>query len=181
MVKENIEVEVRSFISRKKYNHLLKYFKKNGKFLGKDNQITYYFSGPKDLRIQKTGKLSKLWLKSGKIHEKYRQDIVVRCNKEDFENLDKLLSGLGFKVKIKWFRKRNEFLWKGTRVCLDWTRGYGYIIELEKMTTEKNKEKVYRDLLQKLRELNIKLTPKEIFDKKFSYYKNNWRKLIKPR
>lgn len=33
------------------------------------------------------------------------------------------------------------------------------------------------DLKDKLKELGIELTPKEEFDKKFEYYKKNWRQL----
>lgn len=176
--KNNIEIEVRSFITKKQYENFLKHFKKKGKFLGKDNQVTYYFSGSKDLRIQKTDKLSKFWLKSGKIHDKYREDIVVNCHRNDFEKLEKLFSKLGFKVKIKWFRLRNEFLWQGIKVSVDFTKGYGYIIELEKMGTTKDKEKIHRLLVKKLKELGIKTTSKKEFDKKFNYYKRNWQKLI---
>jgi len=170
--KNNIEVEARSFITKKQYEDFLKFFRKKGKFLGRDKQITYYLSGPKDLRIQKTNKFSKLWLKDGKIHAKYRQDIEIRCAREDFEKLEELLLKLGYKVQIKWSRVRNDFLWKGIRVSVDWTRGYGYIIELEKRGREKDKEKIYQSLLKKLKELGIKLTPKKEFDKKFNYYKN---------
>lgn len=174
----NIEIEVRSFIAKSQHQRLLKFFKKHGKFLGKDNQITYYFSGPKDLRIQKTDKYAKLWLKGGKIHAKYREDIEVHCQKEDFEKLEELLLKLGYNVQIKWFRARNDFLWKGIRVSVDFTKGYGYIIELEIRGEEKNKEIIYRRLLKALEELGIKLTLKKEFDQKFNYYRKNWRKLI---
>lgn len=177
-LKNNIEVEVRSFITKKQYENFLKYFKTNGKFLGKENQITYYLAGPNDLRIQKTNNLAKLWLKGGKIHAKFREDIVVRCDREDFEKLEELLLKLGYKVQIKWFRTRNDFLWKSIRVSVDFTRGYGYIIELEKMAAEKDKEKIYHFLLGKLKTLGIKPTPKQELDKKFNYYKKNWGKLI---
>ncbi len=176
---KNIEVEVRSFINKKQYQDLLKFFRKNGKFLRKENQTTYYFSGKQDLRIQKTDKLAKLWLKGGKIHENYREDIFIECRKEDFEKLEKLLSKLGFKIKIKWFRKRNDFLWKGIKISVDFTKGYGYIIELEKFASEKDKKKIYQILIKKLKYLDIKLTSKAEFNKRFNYYKNNWRKLIK--
>ena len=63
---------------------------------------------------------------------------------------------------------------------LDNTKGYGKIIELEKIGTEKNKEKIYNDLKAKLLTLGIKkITPKKEFDKKFKYYKNNWQKILK--
>lgn len=177
-MQNNIEVEARSFVNKKQYGNLLKYFKKNGKFLGRENQITYYFSGPKDLRIQKTDKGCKLWLKGGRIHDKYREDIVVEHRKKDFEKLKELLLSLGFKIQIKWLRLRNDFLWKKIKISVDYTRGYGYILELEKMAGRGDKEKTYQGLLKKMKELGIALTPKKEFDKKFNYYKKNWQKLI---
>jgi len=176
---KNIEVEIRSFISKNQYQKLLRFFRREGKFLDKEKQTTYYFSGPKDLRIQKTDNYSKIWLKDGKIHSKFRQDIEAKCRKEDFENLEEILFSLGFKVQIKWFRIRSDFYWKGIKVSLDFTKGYGYIVELEKMAEKKEKEKTYELLIKRLKELDIKITPKKEFDKKFNYYKNNWQKILK--
>jgi len=175
---QNIEVEVRSFISKSQYQNLLDFFKKNGKFLGDDYQITYYFSGKNDLRIQKNNNFAKLWLKSGKIHDNAREEIEVKFNRNDFDKLEKLLLALGYKVEIKWFRKRNKFQWKNIKVTVDFTKGYAYIIELEKLSTAKNKDKVYQNLLNQFSSLKIELTPKKEFEKKFNYYKNNWEKLI---
>ncbi len=176
---KNIEVEVRSFISKEKYEELLNFFKRKAKFLKEDYQITYYFSGNNDLRIQKNNFFSKIWLKKGKIHDKYREEIEIICKREDFEKLYELFLALGYEVEIKWFRKRHAFEWNGINVMVDYTKGYGYIIELEKMCSDEEKESVYEELKQKLIQLGVKLTPKEEFEKKFEYYKKNWKKLIK--
>lgn len=173
----DIEVEVRSFISEDQYNKLLGFMQKNAKLIKKDNQITYYFSGDNDLRIQKNDFFSKIWLKKGKIHDPHRKEIELKFSKEKFGQLEKLFLSLGYEIDIKWFRKRHLFGWNDIEVAVDFTKGYGYIIELEKMSDEKDKEKVYEFLKNKLEELNVNLTPKEEFDKKFSYYKENWRKL----
>ncbi|HEB01454.1 MAG TPA: CYTH domain-containing protein [Candidatus Portnoybacteria bacterium] len=175
---KNIEVEVRSFISKSQYYNLLKYFKKQGKFLGRDCQITYYFSGKSDLRTQKNKNLAKLWLKGGRIHDNHRKEIEIRFNRKDFDKLEELLITLGYKVEIKWFRTRNDFLWKGTKVAVDYTKGYGYIIELERMVGPRNKNRVYQKLLEQLNQLKINLTPKKEFEQKFRYYKRNWPSLI---
>ena len=179
VIKLDIEVEVRSFISEKQYSELLEFMQKNAKLLKKDNQITYYFSGDNDLRIQKNDFFSKIWLKKGNIHDPHRKEIELKFDKEKFEQLEKLFLSLGYQIDIKWFRKRHSFNWNDIDVAIDFTKGYGYIIELEKMSNEENKENVYELLKQKLKELNIELTPKEEFDKKFSYYKENWQELIK--
>jgi predicted adenylyl cyclase CyaB len=173
----DIEVEVRSFISEDQYNKLLEFMQKNAKLIKKDNQITYYFSGDNDLRIQKNDFFSKIWLKSGNIHDPHRKEVEVKLDKEKFEQLEKLFLSLGYNIDIKWFRKRNLFDWNNISVAIDHTKGYGYIIELEKMSNEQEKEQVYEFLKNKLKELNINLTPKQDFDKKFNYYKENWKEL----
>ena len=125
-------------------------------------------------------KLLKLcwWLKKGKLHDEAREEIEIKFNREDFEKIEKLFLSCGLNIQIKWFRKRNQFNWNGIKVCLDYTKGYGYILELEKLSFKENKEKDLELLKQKLKELNIKITSKEEFNKKFEYYKNNWKNLV---
>jgi len=176
---KNIEVEIRSFISEEKYQELLDYFKKEGEFLGEENQETHYFDTKEDLRIQKNDNYSKIWMKKGELHDDHREETEIKFDTDQFGELEKLFLGLGFGVEIKWFRKRNNFKWKDVDVMIDWTKGYGYIIELEKMSTEEEKDKTLEFLKEKFKELNIPLTPKDEFDKKFKDYKENWRELIK--
>lgn len=173
----NIEVEIRSFLSKERYEELLDFFRKNAELLKEDYQETFYFDCEQDLRIQRNNFFSKIWMKKGKIHDSHREEIEIKFNREDFERLENLFLSLGFNVQIKWFRKRFEFQWGEITVCLDFTKGYGHIIELEKMSTEDNKEKEYETLRQKLKSLGVEMTPKEEFDKKFLYYKENWKTL----
>jgi uncharacterized protein YjbK len=58
---KEIEVEVRSFISKEKYEELLNFFKQNSKILVEDDyQESYYFNCKEDLRIQKNKFYSKI-------------------------------------------------------------------------------------------------------------------------
>jgi len=175
---QNIECEIRSFITENQHKELVERFKKDAEFLGEDEQITYYFDCPQDLRIQKNSKYSKIWLKKGEIHDEHREEIEVRLGVEDFDKLEQLFLALGYKVEIKWFRKRNSFKWGDIDVALDYTKGYGYIIELEKMATEAEKEKTFGYLKEELQGLGVQLTSKEEFNEKYQYYKQNWQKLI---
>ncbi|MDI6717672.1 MAG: hypothetical protein QMD86_01295 [Patescibacteria group bacterium] len=111
------------------------------------------------------------------MHDEVREEIEIKFNKNDFENLEKLFSKLNYKTKIKWFRKRKQFDRDGIKVCLDYTKGYGHIIEFEKISAEKQKEKILNLLKNKLVELKINLTPKKEFEKKFAHYQKNWKKL----
>ena len=71
------------------------------------------------------------------------------------------------------------FRWKDVKAFLDNTKGYGLIFELEKIGTDKNKEKIHRELEEKFRYLGVKITPRKIFEKKFEYYSVHWRKILK--
>lgn len=178
MEDSRIEVEVRSFISEEEFKKLLEFFKANAKFICEDFQETHYFKGNFDLRIQKNNFFSKIWLKTGKIHDELREEIEIIFKREDFEKLEKLLGMLGFEVEIKWFRHRYQFDWNGVGVYLDYTKGYGYIIELEKKEVRENAEETLNKLKEMLQGLGVRITPREEFDKKFQYYKENWKNLI---
>ena len=174
---QNIEVEIRSFISEEKYRELLDFLKKEGEFLGEENQKTYYFDTPQDLRIQKNDDYAKIWMKKGKLHDEHREEIEIKFDANQFEELEKLFLNLGFNVEIKWFRKRNNFTWENIDVAIDYTKGYGYIVEFEKMSTEEEKEKTLNFLKEKFKELSIPITPRDQFDEKFKHYKEAWREL----
>lgn len=194
-----IEVEIRTFLTKDQYHQLIHFFTTHGQFLNEDEQVTYYFESPHidsppigrpsiglspihpppDLRIQKNKFYSKVWLKKGKLHDEQREEIEIRLPVEDFEKLEKLFLSLGYLVSIQWFRKRHSFQWQGIDVAVDYTKGYGYILELEKMAAEEEKEEVLRLLKEKLAELNLLETPKGEFEQKYQYYKENWRKLVK--
>ncbi len=174
----DIEVEARSFISEEKYGELLSFLKENSELIKEDYQETFYFDCPQDLRIQKNNFYSKIWMKKGKLHDDYREEIEIRFENSEFEKLEKLFLALGYNVEIKWFRKRFEFKWEDIIVCLDYTKGYGYIIELEKMCSEADKEEQYKYLKEKLESLNVIISSKEEFDQKFKYYKENWKSLV---
>lgn len=176
---KNIEIEVRSFISPAQYKKLERKLKKVAKFLKEIKEETIYF-GKENLRLRRDNNFSYLILKSGKIHDNFRNEIKIRFKRADFENLKDLFKRLGLNVNAMWFRKRKIYNWEGVKVFLDNTKGYERIIELEKIGTEKDKRKIYNDLKAKLLTLGIeKITSKEEFDKKFQYYKNNWRKILK--
>lgn len=175
----NIEIEVRSFISRSEYKKLEKILRKEAKFMDSVKEETVYFKVKnKDLRIRKDKKQAYIILKEGKIHDDSREEIEIKLKKEDFSKIESLFKKLGCKDEVRWFRKRKIYKWKGVKVLLDDTKGYGLIIELEKVRTKKNKEKIHKELENKLKSFGIKITPKPEFDRKLQYYKNNWRKIL---
>ena len=175
---KNIEVEIRAFVSEIQYKKLLSFFKKNAELVKEDNQETIYFDCPQDLRIQKNDFTSKIWLKGGRLHDDCREEIEIHTEKDNFEKLQKLFQYLGYKEEIIWLRKRTEFKWEDITVDIDYTKGYGYIIELEKIGTSDEKKKILKLLRLKLEELKIAETSKEEFNMAYENYKTNWKKLI---
>lgn len=176
----NIEIEARSFIDRTEYRNLLKKLRKKARFLDFINEETIYFKLKKgDLRLRKDKKEAFLIFKEGKIHDESREEIVISLNISDFQKARRLFQRLGYKEEIRWFRKRIVFQWSDIKVFLDDTKGYGLIIELEKIGTARNKKRIHKELENKLRNLGIRITSKKIFEEKFKYYKNNWQKILK--
>ena len=102
----DIEVEVRSFITEQEYKKLIEFMQKNAEFVKDDYQITYYFSGEKDLRVQKNNFYSKIWFKEGQIHDKYRKEVEIKIPKEDFEKLVNLFKTLGFNTRDRMVQKK---------------------------------------------------------------------------
>lgn len=174
----NIEVEIKSFISKEEYNRLLHFFHAHSTFVNTQNQDTYYFKGEDDLRIKKDEKSATIVLKKGVLHDEKREELEVSVPLDDFEKLEMMFLALGHEVEIKWQRIRHNFEWLGITVSVDHTLGYGYILELEKMSNKENKEEILVFLKEKLEELNIDLTPRDVFDTKYRDYKENWRELI---
>ena len=172
-----IEVELRSFITKEQHDTLIAFFKKESKMFSTDEQVTYYFNAPVDVRLQRNNTHSKVWMKSGKMHSEAREEIEVLFEKDDFASLEKMFLMLGYSVKVKWFRERSTFQWKGFEVCVDSNKGYGYILEIEKKTDCAGKDKALAEIKQLFSELKIPITPKKTFDSKYQNYLKNWKKL----
>ena len=172
------EVEVRSFVTNEKYRELLSFFRANAKFLSEDDQITCYYEATIDLRLQQNNSGAKLIIKKGHIHDEIKEEIEVPLPKEEFPRVHDILEASGHQLQIKWIRKRFIFKWDDVTVCLDDTKGYGQILELEKICGIDEKEGVLDLLKQKLSALGILQTQKQEFDDKFEEYKKNWKVLI---
>mgnify|MGYP003405835104 CR=1 FL=1 len=172
-----IEAEIRSFLSKEQFAQLISLFQEQGTFINTDEQETYYFQSEHDLRIQKNNFFAKIVLKQGKVHDEAREELEIKVERDQFAGLESLFTSLGYPVKIKWFRTRHTFDWGDIKVMLDYTRGYGYIIELEKMCEEKDQSASLTLLKTKLAELGVSLTERAVFEEKFKNYEQNWKQL----
>jgi len=177
----DIECEIRAFLTDEEHASLLEKLRGTGISADEDEQVTYYFegNGDPDLRIQRNSLGAKIWYKDGKMHEDSRREIEIACGGGDaFGRLEQLFVALGYRVSIKWLRKRRTFKLDDITVTLDDTKGYGKIVEFERVCREDEREKAVLDLKLKMRELGISPTPKDVFARRYEDYKKNWRNLL---
>ena len=175
-----IEVEKRSFITKEKYEDIIVKLKKDNVDMEETNQITYYLKGDTDFRIMFPNDFTKMWLKKGNLHDDAREEMEVKVDNQYKEDLIKMLSALNYEVEIKWFRKRIEATYNSYYLTLDYSIGYGYIIEIEKLVEdEKEIDDVKQELESTLKALGVEITPKEEFNIKYQDYKLNWNSYTK--
>lgn len=174
----NIEVEVRAFVSEAEFNRLKNFFDKNAKFLNRHKDETIYFDKDGKVRLRKETRRSYFICKSGKIHDKHREEFEIDINKSDFVSGQKMLEALNKPPIVKWQRERLVWQYQGIKVCLDKTKGYGRLFELEVLVSPKEEEGAYNKILKIFKKLKITPTPKEKIQKHYNYYLKNWRKLI---
>lgn len=176
-----IECEIRAFVTDEQYDDLLRRLRSDAAYEGRDEQITLYFegNGDPDLRIQRNARGGKIWYKDGKMHEDARREIEIPFGSDDtFEKFEELFQALGYRVSIKWFRARETFKLGDVTVTLDDTRGYGKIVEFERLCAEDGRESALSGLRTMMGGYGIAPTPKEDFDRRYAEYKTNWRVLI---
>jgi len=171
------EVEVRTFINNEEYKRLLAFFKENAEYQGRKDEETVYFSCEQDIRLRKTADKAKLMFKTGDLHDEAREEIEVSFPVDDFDKMLKILLALNWEIILKWLRRREIFSWKGFRVLVDDSKGYGKILEIEKIDPE-NTEETLEEIRALLKELKVKETSKDTFRQKYEWYKRNWQRLL---
>lgn len=175
---KNIEVEVRALISKNDFLRLKKFFDKKAEFLNHHKDETVYFDSDGRTRLRLEKNRSYFVHKSGKIHDRHREELEIELKKSDFLSAQKFMEFLGKPVVVKWIRERFVWRFNGLKIYLDNSRGYGRIFELEAVVAPKDGEKSYQKMLEIFKSLNIKPTPKEEIQKHYEHYLKNWRRLI---
>jgi adenylate cyclase class IV len=172
-----IEVEKRSFITKNIYDKILTKYQKK---IITTKQITYYFNGEKDFRIMFMKDKVRLWLKEGHMHDDYRQEYEVLVDKQYGNTLLDMLHALGYSEKIKWYRIRNEFIYEDINITLDYTEGYGYIIEGEILIDDEQRiDKATSKIEKMFNDFDINVSNKQQFTDKYNDYVNNWLEYTK--
>ena len=176
---KNIELELRSFVSDKKYLELLDYYKNSSKLLKASRQITYYLDTQIDTRIQISSNGGKVWQKLGNLHDESREEIEIVMDNKEALRLLKIFNNIGYDVQVAWYRSRKLFEHKDFDVALDDTVGYGKIFEVERRVDSKELEKYRKKLRSYIDNLGLEITPRSVFEKQYRSYLKNWKSLTK--
>lgn len=178
---KNKEIELRSFIDEHKYYQLIDFFEQHAIFLKEDSHITHYFTGPYDLKMQKNNSFTKVWVQkitTNKHYQEQKETIEIHFDKEEFEQLEQLFIHLWYEIEITRFRKRLQFDRNWISVHLDYTKWFGYILELKTAMLTSQKDETIRFLQQKFFDLEVPITSQEEFQKHYERYKANRKMLI---
>src|SRR3990167_7165560 len=101
---------------------------------------------------------------------------VVRMEFEEgvdltLEQLDRLLLRAGFRYQAKWSREREEYVVKGTTVCLDKNAGYGWLAEFEKVVSSADLlDSARAEVIQLMRVCGAEELPQERLERMFAFY-----------
>jgi len=173
-----VDCEVRVLLNEGQYEGLKARLFGDATLLGEDWEETRYYEGPHDLRIQKTGSRARLLLRQPKAIGSAQERIEIPVAGHQFDDLANFLDALGYKVGIVWHRHRMTFAWGGMSASLDYTKGYGHVLEIKKSVLQEERERVNRELHELLDLLNLRATPKPVLHDRFTWYRMRWRELL---
>ncbi len=164
----SIEVELKTFITEQQYTDTLVYLKRYAKFLSVDRQEIVQLEAPSRISIQRNTSQALL----------VTDGAEIKFGLADFNKMIELFVSLGYPVRVKWHRVRNVFIWNGIGVTLDFLKGCGYIVQLEKMADERDRQLAMAELKQRMQMLHIPLSSREEYENKERQYIEHWKDLI---
>jgi adenylate cyclase class IV len=92
----------------------------------------------------------------------------------NMESLDSLLESAGLTVRSKWSRDRWTYKKDGFTICLDKNAGYGWLVEVEKMATESEQQKVKGEVLAILQSFGLEELESDRLERMFAHYEATW-------
>jgi len=181
--KKQIEIELRSLLTKENYKRVKKLLEEKAVDLGEDNKDVYFFLLPNKIvkvvnnTSQKTAKIVIKLNRLGKGRSDF-EEIEIPINPSDFEKAVKLFSALPFEQIQNSYQKRHNYRYQGVEIALKYSESWGYHMELEIMIDNlSKKEEAERKIRRVAQNIGVKiLSEKELakFAKEIDRkYKNN--------
>ncbi len=172
MAKDGVEVEIKIPVSKKLFEEIRRFLKKNARFVSSSQEIDSYFNSPhrdfltlkhplEYLRVRKRGT-------SGSFNYKYHhysregERLYADEYETKIENpyqLIKILRALNFKKFITVNKRRETYVYKGSfEFALDNVKNLGYFVEIEAKKDIRGCKKTLVELKSLARNLKLNLT-----------------------
>ncbi|MEI6396702.1 MAG: CYTH domain-containing protein [Candidatus Taylorbacteria bacterium] len=104
-----------------------------------------------------------------------RIEFEAELKGKSLEELDKALLGAGCSYQAKWSRAREEYADGDIHICMDKNAGYGYLVEFEKVISDKaDSDKAHKELIAFMKELGVEELPQDRLERMFAYYNAHW-------
>ena len=172
------EIEIKSLLTKEKYEELKRILPEKFKQVNKDSITTVRFK-PKDIRVRYSDKIKELIFKDGDATTISRKEMSINLGSlEDCQNMILMLKELGFSDDPSWIKHKEEFVleFKGYEytLSLQHIENFAYILEAEIITSEENPEHI-PNLKEILTSLGCSPINAEEFKEKIEEYIRNNR------
>lgn len=162
MSKKNIELEIRAELSKKQFQELLNQLKKEKKLEHQTKRLSVMFWGEIskevfDIRVRTdSNQNTEIVIKKGNFHSKDRKEFYKKISKDQFTIFVELFSLLGLQSKMT---ERENFVFDlGNKINLVMVKAKSiYYLELEKISSLKDKNKNYKELKEVASILGVSL------------------------
>lgn len=139
-----IEIEKRGFLSKEKYDSIIRFLDEKAQSLGQDDKdVIYYIYTDKLLKVVNniSKGTSKISLKMNKIGEgSVFPETEIGFEQKDFEKLKFIIDTVAVpKNIIRGTQKRKNYIYKGCELSIKWSEDWSYHFEIEKMIDDESK------------------------------------------
>jgi hypothetical protein len=171
------EIELKSLLSEEQYKRLEDELPKKYKLINEDTIHTTKYA-PGDYRLRHSDKVYEFINKEGYITSICRKKYKTTLNSmEELNSYIAVFENMELKPYKPWTKYKREFECKlGEHIyviCLQNIHGFAYILKVEYLSDEENKEVHEPNLRKIISDLGCEpITPKEFLDKLTEYIKN---------
>lgn len=163
----NIEIEFRSKITKKKYDELNKFLEENGEDLGEDNKDTLFYILPDKLFkvVNETSKnKAKIVLKDSRIGDGSDfNEWEIGMNPEEYEKAIDMFNHLELPGKsMRAWQERHNFIYNNVEIAVKYSEYWEHHVEMEIVIDDISKKEEAEKIIHSVAdELGVKLMTDE--------------------
>ncbi len=172
------EIEIKSLLTREKYDSLKEILPQKFKKINEDSITTVRFK-PKDIRVRFSDKINELVFKDGDPTTFSRNEISINLkDRDECQKMISLLRHIGFNDDPAWIQHKHEFICEHNgheyTLSLQHIENFAYLLEAEIIAD--SEEQHISNLKQILTDLDCTIIDAEEFKAKINEYIKNFSK-----